>query len=147
MKENIEEVTNEIFMTLPHAFYNFIKGFRNREHEHGLSEPQARILLILKDFKKMNMTEITRHLAMEKSTFSRIAFQLEEMGLIQRERDRDDRRQVFLSLTEDGEELVKELEKKAMEFVQEKLKKLSIEDIYEMNRALKVLSKTMEKID
>ncbi|MBE1549842.1 DNA-binding MarR family transcriptional regulator [Mycobacterium sp. OAS707] len=74
-------------------------------HGIGLSAGQELLLMLLWDKEPRSQAELTRELAIEPPTTSKMLARLERGGLIARERSDSDRRTVLVSLTEAGRAL------------------------------------------
>jgi len=74
-------------------------------HGIGLSAGQELLLMLLWDKEPRSQAELTRELAIEPPTTSKMLARLERGGLIARERSESDRRTVLVSLTEAGRAL------------------------------------------
>ena len=70
----------------------------------GLNVGRYRVLGVLERFGPSSMTELASFTAMQRTTLTRIADQLVAAGLIERASEARDRRQVILTLTEQGRE-------------------------------------------
>jgi MarR family transcriptional regulator, organic hydroperoxide resistance regulator len=71
-------------------------------HGLGLSAGQELLLMLLWDKEPRSQAELTRELAIEAPTTSKMLSRLERGGLIARKRSEADRRTVLVSLTEAG---------------------------------------------
>ena len=60
------------------------------------------ILMNLRDGLRMTAAELCQHLCHDSGALTRVIDQMEERGLIQRERSTEDRRMVTLALTKEG---------------------------------------------
>ena len=70
----------------------------------GLNVSRYRVLGVLERFGSSSMTELSSFTAMQRTTLTRIADQLVSAGFIDRAGEARDRRQVILSLTDQGRE-------------------------------------------
>ncbi len=86
----------------------------------GLTPAQYRLLVVLLERGPMTATALGPHLFLEQSLISRTVQRLYEQGLLHRMRSRTDRRNVSLSATATGAELIGELQQPLQE-VQERL--------------------------
>ncbi len=85
-----------------------IKQLQSRAFERLLRESQVdafngaqgRILYVLWERGKLTITEIGRSTSLAKTTLTGMLDRMEEAGLVEREPDRRNRRQIFVSLTE-----------------------------------------------
>ena len=62
--------------------------------------PQGRILYVLWEHEKLPFSEIGRYTSLAKTTLTSMIDRMEESGLVERAPDKEDRRQVFVSITE-----------------------------------------------
>lgn len=77
---------------------------------HGLTYPQYLTMLALwSDAENMRVGDIGRRLRLDSGTITPLLKRLETAGLVRRHRDRDDERQVVVSLTDAGERLQDDL--------------------------------------
>ena len=74
-------------------------------HELGLSAGQELLLMLLWDKEPRTQAELTREMAIEPPTTSKMLSRLEKAGVIARNRSELDRRTVLVSLTEAGRAL------------------------------------------
>jgi DNA-binding MarR family transcriptional regulator len=74
-------------------------------HGLGLSAGQELLLMLLWDKEPRSQAELTRELAIEPPTTSKMLSRLERGGLIARKRSESDRRTVLVTLTEAGRAL------------------------------------------
>ncbi|MBS0360642.1 MAG: MarR family transcriptional regulator, partial [Proteobacteria bacterium] len=70
----------------------------------GLNVSRYRVLGVLERFGASKMTELASFTAMERTTLTRVGDQLVAAGLVTRASEPRDRRQVILSLTDEGRE-------------------------------------------
>lgn len=76
----------------------------------GVTPSQAEVLRVLADFQPLTLTGLGELLVCEHGTNpSRLVDRLVSAGLVRRETQADDRRRVTLSLTIDGEHLVRRI--------------------------------------
>lgn len=74
--------------------------------------PQFRAMVVLASRGPQRLLDISQELGVNPSTGTRMCERLVSKGLIERERDDADRRQVRLSLTEVGRQVVREVTKR-----------------------------------
>ncbi|WEX87738.1 MarR family transcriptional regulator [Sinorhizobium garamanticum] len=85
-----------------HAFNRTYKPLLDR---FGLTYPQYLVLLALWQQDKMTVKRIGEEMGLDSGTLSPLLKRLEAAGYVSRLRDRDDERQVIVSLTEKGRSL------------------------------------------
>lgn len=76
------------------------------DHEGGLSIQQFRSLVVLSSRRSMRPVDLASALGVDSSTVTRLCDRLVRKGVISRQRDETDRREVHLALTGAGRELV-----------------------------------------
>ena len=97
---------------------------------------QWRVLMCMRDDLANTAADISRELAHDKGSMTRIIDQLEERGFINRTRDHDDRRLVFLSLTPAGLASVNRLIPKLVNYYNDLLADFSPQDVQLLTRLL-----------
>lgn len=103
-------------------------GLLNNRFSAIGSVSQCHALVELDVNGAMNLNQLSDALNLEKSTTSRMVNQLSEQHLCNIETDKNDRRNILISLTDKGRALVKQIHKQATEQVQEALYLMSKEE-------------------
>ncbi|TDW28744.1 MarR family winged helix-turn-helix transcriptional regulator [Cryobacterium psychrophilum] len=86
--------------------------------------PQFRVLVVLSNFGSLRMGQLALHVGANQSSFSRFADRMVAAGLISRSTSPDNRREVIISLTDDGARVYDEVtdaRRKEISLVLEKL--------------------------
>ncbi len=73
----------------------------------GLTPPQLMVMQTLRENLQLTTGELAKEMALTQATVTSILDRLEKKDLIARERGTDDKRKVWVSLTDDGVELMK----------------------------------------
>lgn len=73
----------------------------------GLTPPQLMVMQTLRGTSRLTSGELAKEMVLTQATVTSILDRLEKKSLIARERGTDDRRKVWISLTNDGVELMK----------------------------------------
>lgn len=71
----------------------------------GLTAPQLLILQVINDLEKVSIGKVAKEVGLTQATVTSIADRLEKRGLITREKSTEDKRKVFVSLTQKGYEV------------------------------------------
>lgn len=95
----------------------------------NLSLEQFSILRNLYNEELLRASELADALGVNKSAITVKLEKLEKKGLIYRERDKEDRRNVYLYLSEKGKKVYEEVETKIESFVSKYLNELDHEDL------------------
>jgi DNA-binding MarR family transcriptional regulator len=112
-------------------------NFYNRKY--GMSVPAWRVLAHLGELQPVCPKEIARRAAMDSVGVTRMLNQLDELGLIEREVDGEDRRRVVLRLSKKGRDVYRTVAPLAVEAEQELTACLSASErktLYELTRKL-----------
>lgn len=95
---------------------------------YGLSVPEWRVVATLGQYRTMTAKQIGAHSRMNKTRVSRAVSALEERNLVHRDKNARDRREAFLSLSEEGQVIYDDLAVRAAEFADTLLEALSVEE-------------------
>ena len=121
------------------------------EKRGTLTKSQVDILLGLDLFGKLNMTQISEHLAASKEQASRAVAPLVDRGLVCRERNSENYRIIEIFLADKGKRFVKDVQQHLSQRLDECLKGLSEKDraqlIEASCRACDVLVKLQKSTD
>ncbi|WP_260288562.1 MarR family winged helix-turn-helix transcriptional regulator [Peribacillus aracenensis] len=105
-------------------------------HDENLSENLVLLLLRLKLYRHMKITEISEAFMLTPGAATNMCDKLEDLNYIERIRVKDDRRVVRVSLTRKGEERVEAI-----------FSKFSKEKIERISSILEEINKLFEKIE
>lgn len=72
----------------------------------GLTFPQLLLMKKLDNGRRMTASSVADELSLSRATITSIVDRLEKRGLVRRERSDEDRRVIYLQLTETGQELL-----------------------------------------
>ncbi len=126
-----------ILMTEMFNIQNKSKDFmKTLTHDENLSENLVLLLLRLKLYRHMKITEISEAFMLTPGAATNMCDKLEDLNYIERIRVKDDRRVVRVSLTRKGEERVEAI-----------FSKFSKEKIERISSILEEINKLFEKIE
>ncbi|WP_158175580.1 MarR family winged helix-turn-helix transcriptional regulator [Heyndrickxia camelliae] len=94
-----------------------------------LSIEQYSMLRIIYHQGPLRAAELTEQLCVHKSAITAKVDKLESKGFISRERDQSDRRNVYITVTEEGKKICEKVELKIEKFVEQYLEELDTEDL------------------
>jgi DNA-binding MarR family transcriptional regulator len=97
--------------------------------DEDMTNDQYYLLRYIKKKAKCTSTELASMFGVNKSAITAMTNRLVEKGLLQRTRDQNDRRVVYLTLTERGDEWITETEEKIHKLVESFITKFSEEEI------------------
>jgi len=79
--------------------------------QHGITYPQYLVLLVLWEKDGQPVNDIAKRLHLETNTVTPLLQRMEKEGILTRTKGKQDARQMIVSLTRDGKELQKELDR------------------------------------
>ncbi len=117
---------------------NWFKSMQNELFRpHGISPQQYNILRILRGARgRMNMQNVKGRMVERAPNATRLTDKLIAKGLVHRERCEEDRRVVYVRISEQGLELLARLDGENKVLYQRMLKNISDADAAELNRIL-----------
>jgi DNA-binding MarR family transcriptional regulator len=93
---------NALFFGIKRAFHGTLRVFRRALTSLGLTAARFDLLYIVLKERGLLQRELQRALGVAAPTVSRMLASLEELGLVVREVDEEDRRQRYVELTKEG---------------------------------------------
>ena len=112
---------------------------RNEKACYGVTVPQCYTLLAFERKGKMAMNELSAELGLSSSTMTRNVDLLVRRGHLERVRDDNDRRVVFVQLTKSGKELTAKLSACERDFFADALRAIPKSEWENMTSSLKLL--------
>ena len=125
----------------------------NRAHletvfeNEDISFTQWRVLMCLRDGLANTCADVSRELAHDKGSMTRLIDQLEERGFLKRRRDQEDRRIVFLTLTPSGRAAVNRLVPKLVDYYNHLLTGFTQQEVKVLTQLLKKLRDSLNEGD
>jgi len=115
-----------------------------KQHVHDdITTDQFQILQFIKQHEQVTSTQIAQTMGVGKSAITALVNRLVQKEFIERERNEEDRRVVYLRLTDNGNKVVTATEKEIYQFIEDKLAHFPTEDIEGFLHALEKLSDLM----
>lgn len=112
--------------------------------EYQVSAPQLNCLMALFKHGPLPPSKIARHILVESSTVTGIIDRLEQKGFVKRIRSSEDRRKIFIELTEAGHELTSCAPPPIQLKLHDGLKKLNHEELEKILEVLSMLTGLMD---
>lgn len=109
----------------------------------GVTVPQLRALVLLGTRGPMNLRVLAENMGVNASNASRTCEKLVSAGLLRRALPRHDRRNVLLTLTDEGESLIRSLEQTRREVLAAVAAQMSAEEQELAVRALEAVDRAM----
>jgi DNA-binding MarR family transcriptional regulator len=111
-----------------------------------LTYNQYKTLLTIADRGECSLGELGRELEVAMSSASQMVDRLVGQGLVNREQDADNRRQVIIRLTPQGQELIGELRRGIIRRYEKILDRLSDRDQEALVESFETIARIMEKL-
>lgn len=132
-------------------FFEVSKNLKQCAHKSfedvGITIPQSMVIRTLIKFGEMKVTELSSKVNLSNSTVSAIVDRLEKQGLVMRRRSEEDRRIVFVNVTEKVEELYKGIHREIEENFEELLSAGTTEDMEKIIEGLNTLKRVLNHKD
>lgn len=136
-----------LFPKIAHrVIHKMMRGFQSSQAEMNLNQTQGRTLLFLYDNRETTMTTLHRAIGLEKGSLTSVIDQLIRKDLVERKRDKEDRRKVNISLTEIGRKKVEILRMEIAGYIKNNLKKLPAQDRKRFYLAVEALMDISRKL-
>ena len=101
---------------VPDLAYAVDRGITLLVAPYDLTPIDVRLMMICRQMDECTATQLARMLPVDAGRISRVVNTLVEKGLLSRRRQRDDRRVVMLRLTDEGAEVVAEIDDRLREY-------------------------------
>lgn len=116
-----------------------------KQHAHtDITTDQFSILQYILHHESVTATQIAQTFGVGKSAITAFVHRLEQKGFIERQQNRNDRRIIYLSLTEKGTHVVQETEKEIQHFLSDKLSHFDMDEIEQYLFSLEKLALLMD---
>ena len=132
----IIKLNKDINKSLRHKFYYLMQ-------DSELTFPQLSVISMLEKHGKQKVSELSLKIGLSDSTVSGILDRLEQKDIIRRERTKDDRRVVKISLTEKSQKFFNDFRQKKEEYFTQLLKILSDKEIKDIIKGLEILNRVL----
>lgn len=137
-QENKEKLLDELNSVLNAFFYSMKQMAHQIKCDLPLAEGQIFLLYLLREHGNYKVSELANRLGLTAGAVSAMTDKLIQFDLIQRERSEDDRRVVWISLTDKGKQVISEIQHNKFNLIRMRFGGLSEEDL---KRATEVFEK------
>lgn len=117
------------------------------EIEETISIPQYRILVILGGRGELPMSEIVKGISLAPASATRLCDDLLKKGLVDRKAHLDDRRQVIITITHDGSQLLRRVTESRRRMIIEVVANLSETDLNEVEEGFSLFANASPEPD
>jgi DNA-binding MarR family transcriptional regulator len=143
INKNVEEIENiEKYLRK----IDYIVRLNGREilSDFNITVPQFSALQILIHNGTMTIGELSQKMALACSTITDLIDRMEKNDLVIRKKDEKDKRVVKVEVLSNGHDILKQVLKKRVEFLDGKLINFSEDDKAKLNKGLKALHEAMK---
>jgi DNA-binding MarR family transcriptional regulator len=147
MDNTIQNPMMLIFSLFPTLIRSVLHGFESEYGNRvGLNHTQVKTLLHIYKQGPSPMSDICRHVSLEKGSMTSVVDTLLANDLVQRNHDKSDRRKVLVSLTETGKSTAKQCGEDVSRYIYKKLSVLSEEERTQFWNSLMTLEKIARQL-
>ncbi|MBV7271501.1 MarR family transcriptional regulator [Clostridium sp. PL3] len=144
--DELHELHDLLFKTMGLFHEKFIRRFcRESEKCPGLKKNHTIIIGFLYQNKILTATEIAKMLNMEKGSLTTLIDQLQELGLVIRYEDTNDRRKSLISLTDFGRATMEDMMKVSIQRMNEILGNADTDEVLKFVDSLRYAVEFMQK--
>jgi DNA-binding MarR family transcriptional regulator len=120
------------------------RGLRQETEQLGVTSRQVTLLWLIREHRGLSLRELAAEERVSAPAVSGIVDRLERAGLIERVRDAGDRRRVGLTLTDDGERLLRRVRARRTTWLAERLKGLDDDELAAVEAAIEPLWRLLQ---
>ena len=143
MPDKTDDAVIKIERLLRHVAFIIKKRGRDILVDFGITTPQFNALLVLRDNPNITMGDLCEKLFLACSTATDLIDRMEKNGLLERSRDKQDRRVIRLSISDKGRQVISEVIEARRRYVASILGKLTAEEIEQLGNSLDKLHSLM----
>ena len=148
MDKNVFTLFRELRENVNRLMCDLLKNARSPQSEAlDLNSSQIQVILTLKKFGSMKMSDLTKHSNVVKSSMTNIIDSLEDLNLVDRIRNEKDRRIIYVSLNEKGSQLALSLRHSIFVPFEKKVNCLSPKDKKDLYDSLSTLNQIILKME
>ncbi|SFH06640.1 DNA-binding transcriptional regulator, MarR family [Desulfotomaculum arcticum] len=149
-QESKQELINRYFDRLDEMVQHFLRRMHQEltgAFERGVTRNQFVMMKIVNDHGRVTVSKVAEDLYVSLSAITALVDRLCRAGLVVRHRSEEDRRVVWLELTEEGREVVHECLEARRRTIQRYLGQLAEEDLLHMINAYEKIIDLMRQED
>ena len=145
--DNYEKIAEKVVVNkIRSSWLELYKLYNDQANSRGVTLSMAFVLLTINETFGTPVTKIAPRMSMEPNSLSRILKSLEKKGAIYKRRDKNDKRKVFICLTDHGLSLRDIASKRLFSFEDAIKTKLSDEDLSTFFKVINVIPKVVDEL-
>jgi len=134
--QNKHEVISNIMDNIRRVFQILNEQSQRIKQETGLTGPQIWAIRVIHEHGPINISDIARRMYLHPTTVLGIVDRLEARDLVSRKRSKDDRRVVWLELTQGGKGLVQSVPEVVQGLLGARLEGIDLNDLAEIDEGI-----------
>ena len=135
MQNKHNEISN-IMDNIRRVFQILNEESQRIKHQTGLTGPQLWAIGVIHEHGPINISDIARRMYLHPTTVLGIIDRLEARGLVSRNRSKDDRRVIWLELTQSGKDLVQSVPEVVRGLLGARLEGVAFDDLAEIDEGI-----------
>jgi len=141
------KLQKEVLKHFREIFIQAKSELKDNVKKTGLSGSQLWIMQQIYNFNGISNSELAKNLTLHVSTSSILVNKLIKKGLVEKTRSQTDERKIVLTISSKGKLLMAKAPKSPEGAIPSALKKLSIEELEELNKVLTKFAKKMKVLN
>ena len=134
--QNKHDVISSIMDNIRRVFQIVNEQSQRIKQETGLTGPQLWAIRVIHEHGPINISDIARRVYLHPTTVLGIVDRLEARGLVSRNRSKDDRRVIWVELTQDGKDLVQSAPEVVQGLLGARLAGVAFNDLAEIDEGI-----------
>jgi len=134
--QNKHDVISNIMDNIRRVFQILNEQSQRIKQETGLTGPQLWAIRVIHEHGPINISDIAKRMYLHPTTVLGIIDRLEARGLVSRNRSKDDRRVIWLELTQDGKDLVQSVPEVVQGLLGARLEGVALNDLAEIDEGI-----------
>ena len=151
MRSKILDSVTEDLLSIPPLIFREIRRKLLRTAlvniDMDISPIHFGIMKLLYEARTLHVAEIGERLQIARPQMTHLIDRLVELGLAEREPGTEDRRMIYVTLTEEAETLIKEHEDELRKATMESLSSLTVGELEELSASLRTLREIFSKLE
>ena len=141
----IASIADKLFLVMPLLRKRMLR-LDGVQAEHGIPLSHVQVLAMLEEPGSMSVSEISRRFGIAKPNITPLVDRLISAGLVERVRNKADRRVVDVYILDSGREKLKEIQQSLYDHVLNWSNSVSPEDYVELNNALTTIIRVLGEL-
>lgn len=145
MEEDVYEKEMELMAVLRKLYKTLDDSLSKNLKELGISTTDYLILTVLDSTGGIPMQKLGEHLLITSGTITYATDRIIKKGLVIKIQDNDDKRKFYLTLTDDGYDMLRRVNREHLPYISKVLGSFSGDELDEITETIKKLAISVEK--